>query len=133
MIFKEHHREQIRTGEKTMTRRGWDENQVTPGKTYRATRGGNVEQGMFVTRDECDCFIRVTDVYEEQLGEMTEEDAQREGGYTLEEFVEKWEEINGEGSWDPEKTVWVVEIEYAGDSDPREEDQTKLTDGGWCE
>lgn len=130
MIFQEHHREQIRTGEKTMTRRGWDDNQVTPGKTYRATRGGNVEQGMFVTREECDCFIRVTDVYEEQLGEITEEDANREGGYSREEFVEVWEEINGE--WTPGVSVWVIEFEFAGSSDPREMAQTTITDGGWC-
>lgn len=129
MIFQQHHREQIRTGEKTMTRRGWDESQVTTGKTYRATRGGNVEQGMFATREECDCFIRVTDVYEQQLGAITQEDADREGGYSREEFVEVWEEINGE--WTPDVSVWVVEFEYAGDSDPRERDQTTLTDGGW--
>lgn len=112
-----------------MTRREWDENQVTPEKTYRATRGGNVEQGMFVPREECDCFIRVIDVYEQLLGEMTEEDAVREGGYTLDEFREKWEEIND--GWDPEQLVWVVEIEYAGDTDPRETAQTTITDGGW--
>jgi hypothetical protein len=131
MIFQDHHREQIRSGEKTMTRRGWDENQVTHGKTYRATRGGNVEQGMFVPRAECDCFIRVTDVYEQLLGEMTEEDAAREGGYTLAEFREQWTEIND--VWDPELLVWVVEFEYAGDTDPREKAQTTMTDGGWCE
>lgn len=114
-----------------MTRRDWDDNQVTPGKTYRATRGGNVEQGMFVTREECDCFIRVTDVYEDQLGEITEADANREGGYSREEFVEVWEEINGE--WTPDVGVWVVEFEFAGSSDPREKAQTTITDGGWCD
>lgn len=119
MIFQQHHREQIRTGEKTQTRRIWESNQVTVGKTYRATLGGNVEQGMFTSREECDCFIRVTDVEEEPLGEMTEADAEAEGGYTLEEYREKWEAINGEGSWDPDQAVWVVDFEYAGDTDPR--------------
>ena len=88
MIFQEHHREQIRTGGKTMTRRDWDDNRVTVGKTYRATRGGNVEHRMFVTREDCDCLIRVLDVYEQPLGDMTDEDADREGGYTLAEFRE---------------------------------------------
>jgi len=135
MIFQQHHRKQIRTGEKTMTRRGWDDNQVTPGKTYRATIGGNVDQGMFEPRETCNCFIRVTDAYEQPLGKMDETDADREGGYTLSEFRETWEDINGEGSWDDSKEVWVVEFEYAGDSDPREreenEGQSTLADGGW--
>ena len=134
MIFQQHHREQIRSGEKTMTRRGWDDIQVTPGKTYRATLGGNVDQGMFTTREKCDCFIRVLDVYEQPLGEMGEVDADREGGYTLAEFRETWEEINGDGSWGDSTEVWVVEFEYAGDSDPREQDgeeQAALADGGW--
>jgi uncharacterized protein YqfB (UPF0267 family) len=132
MIFQEHHREQIRSGDKTMTRRGWDSNQVTPGKTYRATLGGNVDQGMLVERSDCDCFIRVTDVYEQPLGEMSEVDADREGGYTLDELKETWEAINGEDSWDPTKEVWVVE--YAGDSNPREREcedgQSTMVDGG---
>jgi hypothetical protein len=62
----------------------------------------------------------VVDVYEQPLGEMNETDAQREGGYTLAEFKETWEAINGEDSWDDSKEVWVVEFEYAGNSDPRE-------------
>ena len=118
MIFQPEHRGQIRTGEKTMTRRRWDENRVTVGKTYRATRGGNVEQGMFTPRSECDCFIRVTDVYRETLGEMNAADARREGDYTLAEFRDIWRDINGE--WDPSEQVWVVAFEYAGDSDPEE-------------
>jgi uncharacterized protein YhfF len=118
MIFQPEHREQIRTGEKTMTRRRWDENRVTVGKTYRATRGGNVEQGMFTPRSECDCFIRVTDVYRETLGEMDATDARREGDYTHAEFRDIWRDINGE--WDPSEQVWVVVFEYAGDSDPEE-------------
>ena len=119
MIFQSEHREQIRTGEKTATRRDWERQNATPGKTYRATLGGNVEQGMFVTREECDCFIRATDVYEQPLSDMTDADAQREGDYAaVDEFRETWESINGAESWDPEKVVYVVEFEYAGDSDP---------------
>ena len=118
MIFQEKHREQIRTGEKTVTRRQWDDSRVTVGKTYRATLGGNVEQGMFTPRSDCDCFIRVTEIYHQRLGDMTDEDARREGDYeSKEEFVAAWRDIN-EG-WDSDETVWVVEFEYAGDSDPK--------------
>jgi hypothetical protein len=118
MIFQPEHREQIRSGEKTMTRRQWDSCRVTEGKTYRATRGGNGPQGLFVPREECDCFICVTDVYRETLGEMDATDARREGGYTLAEFRDAWRDINGE--WDPDEQVWVVAFEYAGNSDPEE-------------
>ncbi len=40
---------------------------------------------------------------------MTEEDAKKEGGYSLKEFKEVWRDING--AWDPELEVWVVEFE----------------------
>ena len=53
-------------------------------------------------------------------GKWTRQTPNERGGYTLAEFRETWEAINGEGSWDDEKVVWVVEFEYAGDSDPRE-------------
>jgi uncharacterized protein YhfF len=119
MIFQREHREQVRSGEKTMTRRRWDENdQVTAGKTYRATLGGNVEQGMFTKREDCDCFIRVNDVYRERLGDMSESDAAREGDYSLAEFRDVWRDIHGQ--WNPDEQVWVVAFEYAGDQDPRE-------------
>ena len=116
MIFHPEHREQIRSGEKTVTRRQWDENRVTVGKTYRATLGGNVEQGMFTERSECDCFIRVSDVYRQRLGDMSETDARREGDYSLAEFRDAWRDINGE--WNADVQVWVVAFKYAGDSDP---------------
>lgn len=119
MIFQPEHREQIRTGEKTMTRRQWDGQRVTVGKTYRATLGGNVEQGMFEPRETCDLFIRVTGIRHEALGELRDDDVQREGEYeTAAEFREAWKDINGE--WDPEETVFVVVFEYASNEDPRE-------------
>ena len=115
MIFTEEHIEQIRAGEKTATRRRWDERRATPGTTYRVTTG----EGMFTPRSECDCFIRATDVYQQRLGDMSETDAQREGDYaTVEEFANAWREIHG--GWEPSDTVWVVEFEFAGDTDPRE-------------
>ena len=112
MIFTSEHIDQIRSGEKTATRRQWDSRRATIGTTYRATIGAD----MFVPRSECDCFIRATDVYQQELGDMTEVDADREGGYSIDEFRSAWKDINGE--WNPHETVWVVEFEYAGNSDP---------------
>lgn len=110
MLFQDYHIPQIRSGEKTVTRREWDQRQVVPGRTYIASTE------LFTSHEDADCYITVTDVYQEQLGAMTDADAQREGAYeSLEEFIESYNEIY-EGGWDPEKTVWVVEFEYAGRS-----------------
>lgn len=106
MLFQDEHIEQIRTGEKTATRRDWERKQATEGNVYIASTE------MFTSHEEADCYIRVTDIYQQPLGEMTERDAQLEGGYTLEEFRKVWREINGK--WNPEQSVYVVEFDYAG-------------------
>lgn len=106
MLFRNEHIEQIRAGEKTATRRTWDRRHVRPGGTYIASTE------MFTSHTEADCYIRVTDIRIERLGDMTETDAQAEGGYSLEEFREVWRDING--GWDPAIDVYVVEFEYAG-------------------
>lgn len=43
------------------------------------------------------------------MGDISEEDARAEGGYTVEEFKEVWKRIHG--SWNPNEEVWVVEFE----------------------
>lgn len=112
MLFKPHHIEAIRTGEKTATRRQWaDEyNRPNVGSVQMATTD------MFTPDEECDCYIRITAVYQQALSEMTAADAQAEGGYTLKEFEQVWDEIVGE--YDPEAVVDVVEFEYVGHSRP---------------
>jgi ParB/RepB/Spo0J family partition protein len=50
--------------------------------------------------------LSVTDISRKKLGDFTEEDAKREGGYTLEEFKEVWKKLHGE--WNPNETVNVV-------------------------
>jgi len=69
------------------------------------------QTSLFQPNEEVEVFIRATDVYKQKLKDMTEEDARKEGGYTLEEFKRVWKEING--SWDPDLEVWVVEFELA--------------------
>lgn len=56
-------------------------------------------------------LLRVLTLHQEPLGAMTETDAREEGGYTLERYKEEWERINGDGSWDPDLVVWVVQFE----------------------
>lgn len=112
MLFQPEHIEQIRAGEKTVTRRDWAHRQAVPGNVYMASTE------MFQSDDEADCYISVENVYRQPLGEMDEQDADAEGGYTLAEFRDVWREINGE--WKPEKVVYVVEFEYVGRERPTE-------------
>lgn len=123
LLFKPHHIEQIRAGEKTVTRRVWAENYARPNV-------GSVQAAvtdMFTTLDEADCFIGIADIRQEPLGEMSDADAQKEGDYeSVAEFREAWEDINGEGSWDPEQVVDVVAFEYIGRRHPRGENHAHV-------
>lgn len=111
MLFKDYHIPMIRSGSKTATRREWDENYAGPsvGSVVAATTE------LFVSLEDADCFIRITDRYRQRLEEMTEEDAMAEGDYLdLYDFKQAYEDVYGEGSFDPWKEVEVVEFEYVG-------------------
>lgn len=115
MLFKDYHIPQIRSGEKTVTRREWDENY--PGPNVGTVVAATTE--LFVEDADADCYIRITDRYRQPLNRMTHADARKEGGYdSLGEFTDGYEAVYGEGSWDGEKVVDVVEFEYVGDERP---------------
>jgi ParB family chromosome partitioning protein len=50
--------------------------------------------------------LRVIDISRKKLGDFTDEDAKREGGYTLEEFRAVWKKLHGE--WNSNETVNVI-------------------------
>jgi hypothetical protein len=54
--------------------------------------------------------LYIEKVYKQRLGDMTDDDAYKEGGYTLEEYKEKWNEIYTNSPWDDDREVWVVEF-----------------------
>lgn len=112
MLFSDEHIQLLLDGEKTETRRRWDESQVIEGNSYRATTD------LFTPRTDAPAYITVESVYKEQLHEITDDDAEAEGGYTVEEFRQLWKEMHGE--WNPEETIWVVEF-TASQTDPRRE------------
>lgn len=117
MLFKDYHIPQIRAGEKTVTRREWDENYSGPniGSVVAATTE------LFVPDEDADCYIRVTDKDAQPLSSMTDADARKEGAYEdLAAFREGYEKVYGNGAWDPEKVVTVVEFEYVGRVRPEE-------------
>ncbi len=51
--------------------------------------------------------LRVKTIERKRLGEFTEMDAMREGGYTLEEFRQVWNDIHPEG-WNDSSSVYVI-------------------------
>jgi len=101
MLFRMYHIGLIHEGIKTATRRNWKKRMVKVGGRYKMKTQlfSHISYG----------GIEVKKVYQQKLGDMTEEDAKKEGGYTLEEFRQVWKEING--SWDDDLKVWVVEFE----------------------
>lgn len=98
LLFKPEHAGAILSGLKTQTRRIWKKRKAKPGSTHRAK--------VKMLGKDYFALLRIGEVYQERLGDITEEDAGREGGYTVESFKKKWIEING--SWNPEQLVWVV-------------------------
>jgi hypothetical protein len=53
--------------------------------------------------------LRITSIERKRLRYFDEEDAKREGGYTLEKFKRKWRRTHGE--WDENQLVYVIHFE----------------------
>ena len=100
LLFKKNYVEQIIRGEKTATRR-LSRPMVKAGGAYR------IRIGFF---DSLPDRIRVNRLNEQRRGDMTDEDAAKEGAPSLEEFRREWAQLYGAG--DDQATVWVVEFEY---------------------
>ncbi|MHC1589818.1 MAG: ASCH domain-containing protein [Candidatus Hecatellaceae archaeon] len=96
MFFNRKNIRRILEGKKTATRR----------KTGRWRLGNHsirttlFEKGL--------ARIEIFRKYQQKLGDMTEEDARKEGVNSLEEFKQLW--ISLYGSWNPEEVVWVYEF-----------------------
>lgn len=101
ILFKEKHVTLIKIDLKTATRRKgkrrWKEGAVHQCYTELPIRGGKPFARVQIER-----------VYEQELGAMTEEDAKKEGWYTLSEFRKLWRDMHG--TWRPREKVWVVEF-----------------------
>lgn len=105
----------IRSASKTVTRREWADEYPRPniGSVQIASKD------MFTSDEEANCYIRILDIADQPLGDMTCQDARKEGDYEdLEAFRVAYEDVYGEGTWDEQKTVAVVRFEYVGRSRP---------------
>lgn len=103
MLFKPHHIEMIKSGTKTETRRNWKRKMAKIGGVYP------VQTKLFQPKAECET-IKANYVFRQRLGDMSEEEANREGGYTLNEYKAEFTRING--IWDDDLVVYVVGFEH---------------------
>lgn len=103
LLYKPYHVHPILAGLKTETRRFWKKPRARVGATHKA-------KTQMMSKDYF-ALIYITGVRQERLGNIGMLGAWAEGGYTLPEYRVLWKEINGPGSWDPDREVWVVRFE----------------------
>ena len=98
LLWKKPYVAMILEGRKTATRRR-KRPLVKVGKAY------GIRAGLYETLSQ---KILVESLRRQRLGEMTEEDAVKEGSASLSQFRAEWESIYG--LWCPDEEVWVVEF-----------------------
>ena len=91
--FSKKHADDILIGRKTQTSRKGIYPSIKSGRIVRAAITHFAD-------------LEILDVNRKKLGDFDEDDAQLEGGYTLEQFKDVWKKLHGE--WNPNETVSVV-------------------------
>lgn len=69
---------------------------------------------IFMPKDATRIWLKITGVRVERLQDISKEDAKAEGIFAesaKECFQTLWQSINGEGSWNDNPWVWVIEFE----------------------
>ena len=96
MPFRLYHKDLILKGIKMQTsRRGIPDPRVKEGAVIHAA----VWEPHFAE-------LYITGIDRKRLRDFTENDARREGGYTLEEFKKVWIDLHGE--WNPDERVYII-------------------------
>lgn len=81
-------------------------------QTIRRRSDPRIAAGTIVRADVIQfADLEVTEVARKRLGDLTEEDAQAEGGYTLAEFRDLW--LLSYGSWNPDEAVTLIRFRVA--------------------
>ena len=91
--FSKKHADDILDGRKTQTSRKGVYPNIKPGRVVRGAITHFAD-------------LEIVDVQRKKLRDFNENDAQREGGYTLEEFKNVWKGLHGE--WNPNESVSVI-------------------------
>jgi hypothetical protein len=101
VLFKRHHVGLILKKQKTETRRAWKRKMMKEGGIYKA-------KTQMLSLDYF-AKLKAVKVFRQKLGDMTEAEAQAEGGYTLKEYKEEFKRINK--FWDDNYVAWVIKFE----------------------
>ncbi len=100
LLFKPEHIKLIQQGLKTQTRRIWKKPHCKPGSVHKA-------KTMMLSKDYyAELFI--ISIHKEHLLDISDKDAWCEGGYTREEFLNKWDDINPRFPSSTNPEVYVV-------------------------
>ena len=75
------------------------------------SEGWKWKPSLFMPMDAARIFLEVTNVLYEQVQEISEEDAVKEGFKSREDFKNLWIKINGEKSWNDNPYVFVYTFE----------------------
>ena len=98
LIFKKEHIEKILEGVKTQTRRR-HRRPLKVGRVYDVKKDWYHSTGI---------KIRIIKAFRQRLEDITPDEAFKEGGYSIKEFISVWKRING--FWRPNEEVWVYEF-----------------------
>ena len=108
LLFKPEHKEKILMGIKMQTRRIWKKQRCNPGTVHKA------KLEMLSKESFADLFI--VDVHKEHLLDISDNDAWAEGGYTRDEFLDVWDEINPKYPSGSNPEVFVVTFNQTQES-----------------
>ena len=100
LLFKTQFLPKIREGKKTQTRR-LKQPRLKIGKSY------HIRKNYQTTQPE---KVKILNIFQQKLSEISEEEINKEGFKTKQEFIKAWKAIYR--SYDPEATIWVVEFQY---------------------
>jgi len=101
MLFKPHHVSLILARKKIASRRIWVKPMAKVGAVHKAK--------LVMLSEDYFAKIRITEVFKQPLGEMTEADAREEGHKTLHDYKREFLELND--VWDDDHIVTVVKFD----------------------
>ncbi len=104
LLFKTYHIPMIENGLKTETRRTWDQPRVKVGNIHQ------IKVKLFTKENQGE--VRIDYLRQENLQDITEEGARREGGYTREQYLKLFREIYPDAPENPK--LWVIGFTYLG-------------------
>ena len=100
LLFKPFHVKLIQDGIKTQTRRIWKKLRCKPRSVHKAKT--------VMLSKEYFAELFIIDVHKERLLDISDNDAWAEGGYTRDEFLKVWDEINPKFPFCTNPEVYVV-------------------------